>query len=577
MNVCYLKFNVFDYLTKEELFALLVCFFVGLILLIIFLSVICSQKKKLHNNLNKINCTRVYSVNLELSEVKYFDIFSPSKSKSITLDDFVKIVEKKERVYFKNWLNDIADKSVFVQDYFICNNEKEKATLLFKVIKINGLVLHIESILFENLSKSLITRNLSKNFLDEEAIVEYYDLLKKRKKKNIAIYFISTFDDLQYDNYNQINHFETLLRLINRIAPNLKHTHYFYFVNNQKLCLINFKPKNDKEVAKLASKLSFYMDKIIACNSKYKSLDYRLCVLKEFNYKTFNLRVRIHNADDFCLYAKNRDESEKLVYFEKHTNFNKSNHSIIVDEINRILKSNAFKVLYKPFADIKTGKTRGYIANVVIKSNIISNIDKFEVETYNQGLEIDYLTQIIDKSLKVFQDTKNKKKNRILLIPIYFPILLSIEKCLANKDLGSNQIVFMIDSKTIRYIDNKMDNVKDILEKNSKSKVKLALKISGVNDYISPELMDYFAYITCSQSLIAKIKTDTYSRVIMSDYILQNKKQEYIALGIDTWSGTELLAMLGYNYLSGSIIGTSQETLEDINKKVSQIISNFNE
>lgn len=554
-----LLLSINDYFTSKELVVLLIVLFCGLLLFLIFMFVISQQKKRLQQNLNKVSCSSVYTIDLDKEIVTYFKVYSPSIRQTITYYEFCSMIEKREADNFKRWILETVKNTQFRRDYFICNDSKLKSTLLFKFVKNNleSKTLYLEMESFDSLSKAIISRNKSDSFLDEDNVIEYYRSLKKKKKKNVAIYFINTFDDLEMDDGNYSFRYLALLKLLNTIAPKLNKSVLFYFVNNYKLCIIDFNAKPQK-VVEFANRLNELLGKIISFQSLSKLIDYRICVLTRFNYKSFNLRAKIRDAEDFSEYAKNSNDSEKLVYFNKNINLNASYHSVVVDELNRIIKFDAFKTIHKPYIDIKTGKIRGYLEKIQIDSSIINSYDSFEIEAYNQGKEQECLKLIIDKSFKEFKETTTKTKNRNLFIPIFFPFLASLgEEMLQDID---TPIVFIIEGTTLNVWGNSKLNANEILENVKKLGVQLALYVHDEKSFIAKDLLAYFSYVIFSEELISEVTPESLTRILLYEYIHINKDLEYIALGINSWQKTELYIMIGINYLAGPIIGQEKES-----------------
>ncbi len=555
-------FNIYDYFTINELKIIIISFVLAILIITVFLVLLSKQKKDIKSKLDKVNCSYIFIVNLQTKSVQYFKVFSPSKKSSIDLDSFYNIFHRKSKEEFINWIKNLSLKKPLQKNYFIDLNKKGKESILFKVINISndGNMIFLQEDNFSNLNKTIINHNKSNTFLTENDIVSYYNSLKARKKKNISIYFLYLFNHFEKANNNFSFRFLTLLKILDEIAPYFKESHYFCFLNNHKLCIIDFKIKNNKEILKFGQILESITEKIISLEMQNKMIDYRICVLAQLNSKPFDLKEKISAAEDFSEYAKNSIDNEKLVYFNKNVNLNTSYHSVIVDEVNRILNYNAFKVKAVSFINNKNEKFSGYILNFDINSDIINNFDDFSSEIYNQGKNKECLTLVIKDALCTMKNASSRIKTKALFVPIYFPFLESLDESMLNFD---TPMVFIIDGNILNIWFNNFDNTKALLDKAKNLGIKLALLIKSDKAYIKDDLLDYFSYVLFTKDIINQIAPESINRILIYEYIKNHQEQEYIALDIDSWSKSELYRMIGINYFSGPIIEQAKEVILD--------------
>lgn len=574
-------FNINKYISQGHLILIVLLTLLCIVTFLVVYITIFSRKYKIRKNLDKKNFNRMFIIDLLEKNVSYFNSGFPSNRSKVELDTFYETF-KEDSVNFSKWLKNVVDKNPIEPDFYLCFNYnralKTEVCMLYKIIKINhtSQTIYLESMLFKNITKHIATKDMRNSFFDEESIINYYNSLNKRKKKNYDIYIVNTFENSIECNANSFDNRQlVLLSLVDQITPSFKKSLFFYFINNHTLCFIDFNIKKESDVRQFARQLDNAIKKIISFKSYEKNIDYRISA----NHVTDkdNLKDKIRGTLDLSVFSKNSSTNEKVIYYNKKINMNKSYHSIIVDELNRILRFNAFKILYTPYADIKTGRTRGYIEEVQPCSEILYEIHNLEVETYNQGKELDYLNLLVDNSIKPFNDTTARKKKRMLFIPLFFPYLIVLSKCLLTKNLEGNQLVFVLNEADIYAWKDKTISVKSILDKVKNYGMQLALNVTSTETTLDEDIIEYFSYAVISKDLIHEVKTNAMNRILLNDYIAKHNRLEYIALGIDTWSGTELLLKLGVDYLSGPIIAESQETLEDVSKKASRIISDFNE
>ncbi len=574
-------FNIFNYISQRHLVLIILLTLLCIGAFTVIYITIFSRKYRINKSLEKNNFNRMFIVDLLEKNVSYFDNGFPSNRITIDLDSFYETF-KADSINFSRWIKNVVDKNPIEPDFYLCFNYnhtlKEEVCMLYRIIKINytSQIVYLESILFKSITKHIATKDMRNNFFDEESIINYYNSLNKYKKKSYAIYIVNTFENNIECNTNSFDNRQlVLLSLVDRVAPSFKKSFLFYFINNHTLCFIDFNAKKENDVRLFAKQLDNLTKRIISFKSLETNIDYRISVNHVIDKA--NIKDKIRGTLDLSVFAKNSSTNEKVIYYNKNINMNKSYHSIIVDELNRILRFNAFKVLYTPYADIKTGRTRGYIEEIQPVSDILRDIHNLEVESYNQGRELDYLNLLIDNSIKPFNDAAARKKKRMLFIPLFFPYLIVLNKCLLTKNLEGNQLVFVLDEADIYAWKDKTITVKSILEKVKNNGLQLALNLTSTNITLDEEILNYFTFAVISKDLIHEVKTNAFNRILLNDYIAKHGNLEYIALGIDTWSGTELLLKLGIDYLSGPIIAESQETLEDVSKKASRIISDFNE
>ncbi len=572
-----LKISLQDFV-KSKYFIILIIFFVfSLIVFLIFNFMINKNKKTINNSCKNVYFKRVYTFDTQNNIITYFNVLNPSIRKTLTYSEFYNYIEESYVDDLKKWLDSLT--KGIIQEDFLCRNKNKSKFLMyfhFKKYCEDTKIIYLENFLFENLSNENISKGISSSFIDLDTLDSYFNSIKSKKKnlhQGLAIYYVKVFNDL--DNNRKINSkaYYLLLKLINTLSKNIKKSQYFCFINQADLIIVDFKI-NKKQFAK---SYASYIEKTIASLLSFEDykniLDFRIGVVFENRIKNIDLKSKIRIASDCSLYCKNMHDENKTYFYSKNVNLNNSYHSIIVEDINRILKYQSISNTYEPIVDIKTGRIRAYLEHICFKDNNDRKRNNlYELEIYNQGKQKEYLELIINNSMRLLQESNKKAK---IFTPIYFPFLLNLT-AVNYKDFD-NLLVFVIDDLILQsWLKTNID-AENILKTSKDRNLILALKIHDLENIKKTDILKYFNYFIYSEELMNKVKNNRFDRILLNEFILKNDQQVNIGLGVDSWSFIEMFISLGINYIAGSIIGLPSNIFENVSQKTKNTISDFNE
>lgn len=574
-------FSLYDYISRENfLIILLLLLFTILItsLLCLFIS---NQKKKLKNLLQNESFGRQYRIDLIHEHVDYFDVVSPEDSHHCSINQFLETFHSKDREEAKKWLNAIVKKDYNGPAYFekfIYNRTiHDDLFAIFKILKIqyDSQIIHLEAYRFSNLTLSKTSKKNGGLLFNERTLFNYYEA---KKTKNVAIYYVQLFSKKDLRSLNATQEHLVVLRFLQSFMRGLRKNCFLCMVRANNTYIVDLHATNEKSVREYANILRQRIENSLSLQDIDDIYDFRVGVYYQENEDS-SLKEKIRKAEETALYARHSSDEQKILYYNSSINFNQSQHSLKIDEMNHLLNSNLFQIFYTPFVDTKTGRTKGFLCNINSVSKILPDIKDFEGLIHQQEKDYEYVELILENCLHELEDPSLKRKvQRILILPMPLVFFPSIAQYLKSHPLKDVKLSFLVDQEDFRFWNNPEHTIEETMNLVTSVGCYIALRVDNTRVFVNEDLLNLFSYYVLDDDFVSQNMVSPRGKILINNLLSQLLlfKIPIVASGIKIWSHAELLTLLGVQYLSGSAIAIPSETIVEVPKKVSQKVAQLN-
>ena len=573
-----------DVISQEHFLIVIFLILFTIVSIVLTCLMIKSRKKNIKFSLKNESFGRVYRIDLNKEKVTCVDLISSERQNQFSFSDFLKIFHKSDREPVEKFLNDVLNKDYEGKNYFeyfvYDRIFHDDIFVLFKVKQViyEEKVIYLDFYRFSNLTNTKVFR-YKKNmglFLDEKSLYKYE---AGKNKKGLVIYNIHLFSKQEFYPKDNGQEHLIMLHIVQSLMATLHKNHFLCMYDETELFAFDFKPNDEKEIQENAEILKEKIDTSLSLQSLNSLYDYRLGVYYEQGYDSASLKEKMKLARDTAIYAMHSSEENKVIYYDKKIDFKKTKQNQKIEEMNHILKENCFNVLYAPYVDAKTGRTKGFLCDITVNSKIIPSLSELEMLVHQQNRMDDFVELILENALHGLEDPSLKKKmQRFLIIPMPLFFFPNVKKYIETHPLKDVHLSFMLDQDDFLYLGNMQNSVKKVIQGISEIGCLPSIKLDNTKVELNKEILELFSCYILDDDFVYNNVTNMRGKILIDKLLnqLELYKSPIIATGISIWSHAELLASLGVEFLSGSAIALPSETINDVSRKVTLKITQMN-
>ncbi len=571
-----IKDFITQYLTLAHFFIIL-----GVMIVLIGIFIILKgMYKSKHNNLkNKINSEDNVThlifdlLNKTIYCFKKVNLDTPI---TITLEDFLKEYDEKNREKLKRWLFSLLNTNINNNQYFESINfnkarhEYYQDVFVLRSVNNEKHTLHIDHISYSMLSKKVPECQYIKNANEIDRI--FYRL---KRNSSLVIGLISFFPTKIFNTHNEYCFDKiTQHQLIDMIINMLDKNHFITIQNNGDIAFIitNYVSDKDTFITQLNDKISkFYVinslnnESYNICISRQdtNNADYKNCIKK---LKTFSKKL-----------INNKNYSEHLFYLDEFHDYSCLDIDSINNETKKAIENNLFSYTFKPVINSKNGFIYGY--NLFIKpiSLEISDFDLFVDSLLSQNLASSYLRLVVNNIISSLNDEKNIRNKKVIkrISFNYSPYLM--ESIIYNLDLFRKnediEFVFIMKSDTVNTSIINQTNFLDNFNIIDLPNVSFKLDLDNIH-VPSDEILSKFKYVSFSNTFFKSIISNSKNNIMFTNLLCRLYKNHKILMAYEIvdWTTIETLICNNVFIFSGKIFETNDEINPIISKRITSKI-----
>ena len=550
-----------------------------LIMLTIFLVLTFTLSSSLeHKDLKKYKdgslTTRVYVIDVKKNVVTYFNKNNIRQKRKIDMNGFYQRFNANDISKVKTWIFNICLDFKSVDPYLevdvLVNKGHTSYFSLLKLIKYDALqgIIHCESFILKYISPNGFDRKhkgIPTGVLKRSAMEELVTKDKSTKGFTFAIRF---FYKRQFVLTNDKIERYTMMTMKNAIYPfasNYKFPRQIIDDGNNELLLFDLRIDSQEEALRLANSIAHSIKKTIGVNGFENQVSFSIGVLENsLFYQDFESMVS--KAQEACINGQH--SNQEILVFKKEANpFGEINK--YKQEVEKLLKPNALRYLFRPVIDSHRKRVIGYFEYVKTYDSPFSTYGEMSkyASRYNKNKQL--FATVAKYVIPKFSSEAQERGWRLFL-KVSFLDFDYIPSVLEQIPEANNiKLVLVVDEQEINENASNLDSLNHSLSVLRKEKLELAMLMKDKNLLLDSSVYENFDYFIAGSMMIGEIKVNNRSRLSIHTLIEQllKYKKPIIATDLESWQSIELIVKSGISIVSTEVISPSNDMLLPIDKK----------
>ena len=550
-----------------------------LLVLAIFVIVTFSLSSSLeHKDLKKYKdgslTTRVYVIDVKKNVVTYFNKNNIRQKRKIDMNGFYQRFNAMDIGKVKNWIFNISLDFKSVDPYLevdvLVNKGHTSYFSLLKLIKYDALqgIIHCESFILKYITPNAFDKRhkgIPTGVIKRSAMEELVTKDKSTKGFTFAIRF---FYKRQFVLSNDKIERYTMMTMKNAIYPfasNYKFPRQIIDDGNNELLLFDLRIDSQEEALRLANSIAHSIKKCIGVNGFENQVSFSIGVLENsLFYQDFESMVS--KAQEACINGQH--SNQEILVFKKEANpFGEINK--YKQEVEKLLKPNALRYLFRPVIDSHRKRVIGYFEYVKTYDSPFSTYGEMSkyASRFNKNKQ---LFATVAKYVIPKFSSESQERSWRLFLKVSFLDFDYIPSVLAQIPEASNiKLVLVVDEQEINENASNLDSLNYSLNVLRKEKLELAMLMKDKNLLLDSSVYENFDYFIAGSMMIGEIKVNNRSRLSIHTLIEQllKYKKPIIATDLESWQSIELIVKSGISIVSTEVISPSNDMLLPIDKK----------
>lgn len=550
-----------------------------LLVLAIFVIITFSLSSSLeHKDLKKYKdgslTTRVYVIDVKKNVVTYFNKNNIRQKRKIDMNGFYQRFNAMDIGKVKNWIFNISLDFKSVDPYLevdvLVNKGHTSYFSLLKLIKYDALqgIIHCESFILKYITPNAFDKRhkgIPTGVIKRSAMEELVTKDKSTKGFTFAIRF---FYKRQFVLSNDKIERYTMMTMKNAIYPfasNYKFPRQIIDDGNNELLLFDLRIDSQEEALRLANSIAHSIKKCIGVNGFENQVSFSIGVLENsLFYQDFESMVS--KAQEACINGQH--SNQEILVFKKEANpFGEINK--YKQEVEKLLKPNALRYLFRPVIDSHRKRVIGYFEYVKTYDSPFSTYGEMSkyASRFNKNKQ---LFATVAKYVIPKFSSESQERTWRLFLKVSFLDFDYIPSVLAQIPEASNiKLVLVVDEQEINENASNLDSLNYSLNVLRKEKLELAMLMKDKNLLLDSSVYENFDYFIAGSMMIGEIKVNNRSRLSIHTLIEQllKYKKPIIATDLESWQSIELIVKSGISIVSTEVISPSNDMLLPIDKK----------
>ena len=518
--------------------------------------------------------TRVYVIDVKHNVVTYFNKNNIRQKRKIDMNGFYQRFNANDIAKVKTWIFNICLDFKSVDPYLevdvLVNKGHTSYFSLLKLIKFDALqgIIHCESFILKYISPNAFDKKhkgIPTGVLKRSAMEEL--VLKDKSTKGFT-FAIRFFYKRQFVLSNDKIERYTMMTMKNAIYPfasNYKFPRQIIDDGNNELLLFDLRIDSQEEALRLANSIARSIKKCIGVNGFENQVSFSIGVLENsLFYQDFESMVS--KAQEACINGQH--SGQEILVFKKEANpFGEINK--YKQEVEKLLKPNALRYLFRPVIDSHRKRVIGYFEYVKTYDSPFSTYGEMSkyASRYNKNKQL--FATVAKYVIPKFSSEAQERSWRLFL-KVSFLDFDYIPSVLSQIPEASNiKLVLVVDEQEINENASNLDSLNHSLSVLRNEKLELAMLMKDKNLLLDSSVYENFDYFIAGSMMIGEIKVNNRSRLSIHTLIEQllKYKKPIIATDLESWQSIELIVKSGISIVSTEVISPSNDMLLPIDKK----------
>lgn len=545
-------------------------------ILIISFSISVNNEKTHEERVSDLSTsTRVYVVDLKNDVVKFFNRSLLRQKRTSSLVDFYSQFKIDERAKLIKWVSDLIDPSLDTKPYFQVNVLESKHNKLrysiLQVLKIDyeAQVIHLESYILKLYNETIANRTLVGRYSKRKS---YYSAVKKSTPKRGVT---AVFNFFNRDKESEVEFPYIVISYIrNLLVNNINLSRRIFEYDNHKIIFADFSVQNKPQMLVLLTSLINEINRVLAIISYSEQIAYSVSAV-EHKYFPLDPDAILNQAVEIAKYTE-EEEIKDVTWYEPGRHFETTEDvEIYHTEVEKIIRDNGIKYLYRPIYDAERNKVFGYEMFVKPLDSFFASIEELKSYAIKTGDDRDLFSTITRKGItQYFADgTSNKPR---LFYPISYKerpyVIRTLSHIQKNKEIHLVLVLSEAELSSISGLDE--DELVNTLRSFKSKGYEVGLLFSSNDMPFSKKVYASFDFylISIKDTLYDKSGNRTLTQLRGFAEKLIHYHKTIISTNIPTWDAVELMIRLGLSKVTSDTISAYDEMILPVGNRIAQKI-----
>ena len=573
-----INFQWFDFHDKEflTLFIILVVILSLVIGVILSFSLI---KHSLHHYENKISqekvTTQIFVIDPKRNYVLRFNRSDLRHKERINIGTFYSYFHEKDSERVKKWIIDITTDVKNVEQYLeadvLVNRGKATYFSLLKLLKYDPKVgvIHLESHIlkfitpmnYEGTKKDALIGVVKRSVMD--------GVISKGKSLRGFTFSIRFFHIRQKALSNDKIERYMIMTLKNEVYPfasDLKNPRQIIDDSGSELLLFDIHMESRDQAMHLANSIAHSLRKSIGVNGYSESVSFAIGVVENKQYYQ-NFDEIVTKAQEACINAQ--QNGQEIFLYQKSSGPMMQELNRYANEVEKLMKPNALRYLYRPIIDVHRHRTLGYFVYVRAYDSPFNNFSEMSKYAAKVGQNRELFDTVARAIIPKFVNERPNPTARLFLPVSMLDIDHMVEILPQISQIKESNVVLVFDEQEVNENSSQLELLNNSLNKFNYLGYSIALLLQDKDLLLDNSVYTNFDYFVAGASMLNEIKKNNRIRLSIHTLIEQllKYKKPIIATDLEGWQSIELIIKSGINYISSEAVAASNDMLLPIDKK----------
>lgn len=565
--------NVSD--TSDMISYLLVAFILLLIALT-FAYFISNHRDDLNVTLihNQSNSIRVFVIDINKNEVRYFNQATLRNQRVMSVDDFYHQFYDTDSKKVQNWISAVLDPTAEAPHYLeadvLVNRDKKSYFSLLEIKKVDHVanIIHLESYILRYSQPKGRSGKKSRKAIVREDQIQLILTDAKNKQKG-ATYVVRFFPTKRKSSSS--NEISTLFmtQLKEQVYPFLTGgSRYLIELAENDLAIVDTNASSSNACMQLGHSISRSITRYLDVNAFRDDFDYAIGIV-ENKYFPADFVKLYKNAKIMSLVAENR--YVRVALYDKNVSLSEFKTDSFNEEIDVMIRDNKLNYLYRPILDVHNITNIGYFSYVKTLSSLFSSIS--EAKEYARQSTKSQDKELFDAiANKVVPDFIAQRDGTYL--KLFFNVLMSESGFIVSSldhisHIKEANLILTFDEDDVVAFTMENESTIPELQKFKDAGYEIALILANKDLLLASEIYGSFDYFIVDSRMTLDVNKNNRRRVFLHTLCdkLVHYKKPIIATDLENWNSVELMTKSGINLVSSNVISESDPMLLPFDRK----------
>ena len=525
------------------------------------------------------NSLRVFVLDIKNGECITFNRSNLSRKKRSSITEFYNEFPSEERKKLIMWIGALLDPNTENNQYLdinvLVNKNKTSyfSMLLVEKIDYEKQLIHINSYLLKYMTKHSNSSKGKHSFVTRERLSKA--ILDTKQTKGIT--FCLNFYSLRpHYNNEEISHL-MFTRVKDLLLPYASNEVVMHEYSDHQIIISNLPINTRYASIQFTNTLKNEISKLLTLYSSTEIVG--------FNFGAVENKLFPNDVDSLINHSVSiadigKEDNEFITWYQQGMKLDEIADSQYRTEVERIIRNKKLSYLYRPIYDLHDQKILGYESIVKPIDTFFDSLTELKKYAAKTEDEKELFSTVARNSISRFISEKNDVST--IIFPVSFQETLFIFRTFGHiADIKDINVVIKFDEQEFLNLPSgNEDSIVNHLRQLKSRGYQVAIELNDSQLTLPHEVYAMADYFIIDVSFIGdKSQNDAKSITLLHGLIerLLPFKKKIITINIANWSAVELVVKLGIEYISGEIIGPSDEMVLPLSPKSIKKIQQIND